>query len=191
LLATAFLAAGLLLGTTGCAFFTTVATDIPYNASDGVAATVGNIDVRNAFGVSANGETVNLVMVVINTGTTAETVNFQYNFSPKDSSQKITKTVTVPPGKSISFGNGHGAPELILTDANTKLGALLPIFIQYGDQTGKELLVPILDNSLPGYGRLLPTLTPTATPTPTTGVPVAPAVGTGTATATPTPTPTP
>jgi hypothetical protein len=176
--ATALLAAGVLLGSTGCAFFSPVATQIPYNASDGVSTTVGDIKVRNAMAITADGETVNLVMFVHNTGEKSQKVKFQYNFdTAAPSATDNAKVVTIDAGETISFGNGGDAPEAILTDANTDLGSLMPVFVQYGDETGKTMLVPVLDGTLPGYADLVPTAVATA-----------PAVPTPAVTATPTPT---
>jgi len=47
-------------------------------------------------------------------------------------------------------------------------GSLLPVYFQYGDEEGKELLVPVLTNALESYSTLTPapSVTPTSTPTP-------------------------
>jgi hypothetical protein len=167
----AILAAGVLLGSTGCAFFSPVATQLHYDPSDGTSTTVGDIKVRNAIAITDDGETVNLVMAVINSGDEPAEVRFQYGFEGSEPSD-IDLGVMVPlePGETISFGNGDEAADIILTDAGVELGGLMPVFVQYGNETGKTMLVPVLDGSLPGYEDLVPVLveeTPTATPTPT------------------------
>jgi hypothetical protein len=177
--ASVVLAAGVLLGSTGCAFFSPVATQLPYEPSDGVSTTVGDIKVRNAMAITDDGTDVNLVMVVVNSGTKAATVNFEYGFSEGGSGIKQTDHVNIAPGETLSYGNGEDAPTKILDGANVELGGLMPIFVQYGDETGKEMLVPVLDGSLPGYEDLVVTPTPTPTSTPTADT-----------TSTPTPTPT-
>lgn len=161
--ATVLLAGGLLLGSTGCSFFAPVATDIKYDASDGVSVTVGDIAVRNAFAVTTDGKTLNLVMSVLNTGDTQESVKFQYDFDDPDAGT-ISKVIAA--GEQISFGN-EGAPQIILTNADVQAGALMPVFVQYGSLTGKTLMVPVLDNSLPPYKDLGPTTLPTPTGVPT------------------------
>jgi hypothetical protein len=177
----AILAAGVLLGSSGCAFFSPVATQIAYDPSDGTSTTVGDIKVRNALAITEDGETVNLVMAVINSGEETAIVRFQYGFEGSEpTSSDLGIVVPVEAGETISFGNGDEATDAILTDAGAELGGLMPVFVQYGDETGKTMLVPVLDGSLPGYEDLVPTeaATPTATPTPT---------GSATSTATPTP----
>ena len=166
--ATVLLAGGLLLGSTGCSFFAPVATDIKYDASDGVSVTVGNIDVRNAFAVTTDGKTLNLVMSVYNNGDTQEAVKFQYDFTDADAG---TISKVIAPGETISFGNA-GAPQIILPNADVQAGALMPVFVQYGSLTGETMMVPVLDNSLPPYKTLAPTTVPTPTDVPV--VPVTP-----------------
>jgi len=182
----AVIAAGVLLGSTGCAFISTVATQIPYDASDGTSTTVGDIKVRNAMAITSDGETVNLVMYVLNSGEKSATVKLQYDYDGDNA--RSSETIEVPAGQSISFGNGGDSPELVLDEANVALGSLMPIFVQYGDVEGKTIMVPVLDGSLPGYGDLVPTNVPTsepritATPDPTSSP---------TSTSTPEPTETP
>jgi hypothetical protein len=164
--ASVVLAAGVLLGSTGCAFFSPQATQIPYDPSDGVSTTVGDIKVRNAMAITEDGSDVNLVMVVVNSGTKAQSVRIEYNFDDDSEGTAGVDKIDIAPGETISYGNGDDSPSLVLDGADVSLGSLMPIFVQYGDETGKQMLVPVLDNSLPGYGELEPTITPLATPTP-------------------------
>jgi hypothetical protein len=178
----AILAAGVLLGSSGCAFFSPVATQLHYDPSDGTSTTVGDIKVRNAIAITEDGETVNLVMAVINSGDETAIVRFQYGFEgtePTDTDLGIV--VPLEAGETISFGNGGESTDAILEDAGVELGGLMPVFVQYGEETGKTMLVPVLDGSLPGYEDLVPTTVPTASATPEP-------TGTETPTATPTPT---
>lgn len=164
--ASVVLAAGVLLGSTGCAFFVPQATQLPYEPSDGVSTTVGDIKVRNAMAITEDGTDVNLVMVVVNSGTKAQSVRFEYNFGDDAEGTAGVDHVDIAPGETISFGNGEDATHLVLDDADVALGSLMPVFVQYGNETGKQMLVPVLDNTLPGYSDLVPTITPLATPTP-------------------------
>jgi hypothetical protein len=208
----ALLAAGVLLGSTGCAFFSPVATQIPYDPSDGISTTVGDVKVRNAMAITNDGDTVNLVMYVLNSSTEPVEVRFEYDFEGTEPAESDkSEIVELEAGESISFGNGSSgdadtsangadnsdaaddvdaAPNLILTDANAEPGGLMPVFVQYGDETGKTMLVPVLDEAI--YSDLVPepvvTRTPTSTPTPTA---TPSATSTPSATATPTPTASP
>ena len=161
--ATAVLATGLLLGSTGCAFISPQATLLPYDPSDGVSATVGDIKVRNAMAITEDGGNVNLVMVVLNSGTESAVVQFEYDFEGTSDSSNIA---VVGAGESISFGN-TGQPQFVLENADVELGTLMPVFVQYGEETGATMLVPVLDNTLQGYEDLLPSPVPTPTGTST------------------------
>jgi hypothetical protein len=178
----AVIAVGLMLALAGCTFFTPQATLIPYDASDGVALNVGNVQMRNVFVVSPKGTDANLVGVIINTGSTAETVNIQYTSHTGGTAKSVTKHVSLaasPSPKSvISFGN-PGVPQLVLRGADIKPGALLKVFVQYGSVSGKVVSVPVLNNSQASYATLAPSPLPTATPTPTptpTAIPTSTAV---------------
>ncbi|MET0989100.1 MAG: DNA modification methylase [Glaciihabitans sp.] len=186
----ALLAAGVLLGSTGCAFFSPVATQLPYDASDGISATVGDVKVRNAMAITNDGDTVNLVMYVLNSGTEPVEVRFEYDFEGSEPAESDkSEIVELAAGESISFGNDD-EENLILTDANAEPGGLMPLFVQYGDETGKTMLVPVLDEAI--YSDLVPepvvTRSPTSTPS-STATPSAPATPSVTATPTPTASP--
>lgn len=189
----ALLAAGVLLGSTGCTFFTPIATQLPYDASDGISTTVGDVKVRNAMAITNDGETVNLVMYVLNSGTEPVEVRFEYDFEGSEPAESDrSEIVELEAGESVSFGNGGDHPELILTDANAQPGGLWPVFVQYGDETGKTMLVPVLDDAI--YSDLVPE--PTVTRTPGQGSTPSPSstpssTSTPSATSTPTATPTP
>jgi hypothetical protein len=86
--------------------------------------------------------------------------------------------VDVDAGTTGEFGFGEGG-QLFLADIDTQPGGLLPIYFQYGDEQGRQLLVPVLDGALEQYAPFVPTPTPTPTPQPTEAV------------VTPTPTPAP
>jgi hypothetical protein len=45
-------------------------------------------------------------------------------------------------------------------------GSLLPVYVQYGDEAGHLLNVPVLDATLPEYAALAPSPTPTPEPEP-------------------------
>lgn len=162
------LAAGLALGASGCSFFAPQGTLANYDASDGVSATVGNLQVRNAFGITNDGKSVNLVMVLVNTGDTEISATLQYGFGAGKPGTGSSASIPVPAHGVISFGNGT-TPQLVLPNTSSKPGTLLPLFVQYGQESGKELQVPVLDSSLTAYSTLVPTPIPTPT---STGTPI-------------------
>ena len=167
------LMAGVVLGTAGCGFTATQATSIAYDASDGVSGTVGELEFRNAILLSDDGDTANLLLSVVNLGDEAVQLNVQYEAA----GEKVTARETIAGLTTVTLGSTD-EPEIVLENMGSQPGALFPVFLQYGNETGVELLMPILDGSLDVYSSLMP-VEPTASATP------APAE-----TASPTPTPT-
>lgn len=168
--ASAVLAIAILSGTVGCGLMAPQATTIRYDAGDGVGGNVGDVAIRNAILVSDDGSTANLVVTFVNTGDSAHNLNVQYEAG----TEKVTLSLTVDANSSVSLGTPD-APSIILEGIDTQPGALFPVYMQYGNETGVELLVPVLDGSIGTYSTLVPTptptvdfqATPTATPTPT------------------------
>ena len=164
LVASVVLAGALLLGTSGCTLAATTGTLVAYQPSDGVAANVGDIKVRNLLGLSDNGEDVALVMSIINAGTLTATVNFQYEDS---SGTKQTLTVVMKPNSSVHVGGSGDEVSAILRDAGATVGGTIPIYVQYGENQGQQVQVPVLDGQTEAYTDLLPAPLPSVTPTPT------------------------
>ena len=168
LVASVALAGALLLGTTACTLTAIQGTLVQYQPSDGVAATVGDIKVRNLIGLSDNGEDVSLLMTIVNAGDSAASVDFQYTDA---NGTKSTITIDVPANSSVNVGSGGDAAEGVLRDAGAVVGGLIAIYVQYGEYEGEQVQVPVLDGATVEYAPLLPkplpTFTPTPTPTPT------------------------
>ena len=154
--ASAILIGGLLLGTTGCSLFSEKATLIQYEPSDGTAANLGSIELRNVLAISDDGETVNLVMTAVNSSDKGIFVNFQYNDGAGE------EQLFVAANSSTSVGQPD-EDSVILTEADVTVGGLMPVYAQYGSTPGKELMVPVLDGSLGEYSTLVP-VAPTSTP---------------------------
>ena len=182
LAASVVLAGALMLGTSGCAFFSEQATLIHYDPSDGIGASVGHLQVRNALVLTKDGETGSFLVNFINDGTSTIDFTVQY----KNSADKTVVTdITLKAGQTKSYG-GSEDKQLQFYKMGTKAGNLFPVWVQYGSHTGAEMPVPVLDGTWQTYKGLLPTATPTPTPTATaTTNPVVPVIPTS-----PTPTPT-
>ena len=69
-------------------------------------------------------------------------------------SEDVDKQFTVGADEMQKLG-GEGM-ELTLQKIDAKPGDLFPIYLQYGDAEGKQLMVPVLDGTLPEYEALLP-----------------------------------
>jgi hypothetical protein len=158
------------VGLSACSVFNTPHTQKPYDSSDGVSVTVGDIRVLNAIVFTEDGEDGNFFASAANSGDSDVDLNLQYT----SGGEKVDVVIEIPAGETVRFGSEGG--QVFLPGIDTAAGSLLAIYFQYGGTPGKQIDVPVLDNELPQYGDLLPTPTPTPTPT---------------VTATPEPTPTP
>ncbi|TFD76937.1 hypothetical protein [Cryobacterium fucosi] len=155
------LAAGVLLGTSGCNLLAPQSTTKNYDAGDGVSGNVGDLAIRNAIVLSEDGSTGSLLVTVVNSGDSAHSLNVQFT----GDAGKVTQKVTVKADSTTSFGT-EDSPVVAMDAITAPPGSLFPVFFQYGNETGVELLVPVLDGSLGPYSTLVPTATATATPTP-------------------------
>ncbi|MBX0300267.1 hypothetical protein K2F54_09795 [Cryobacterium sp. 1639] len=154
-MATVVVAAGILLGTTGCNLYAPQATTIQYDASDGVSGDVGDLAIRNAILLTADGENANLLVHVVNSST--EDIELLVQYEGVD--EKIDTEVTIEANSTTEIGvDGESVP---VESLNASAGSLFPVFFQYGDLTGIELLVPVLDGELAEYSTLVPTEAPT------------------------------
>ncbi len=152
--ASVVLAGALLVGTTGCTFISTQATLIQYDPSDGVGVDVGNVHVRNAIAlINDDGRAVSLMITLVNSGSEIANVTLQY----KSGGETTTITKSVRAGDVASYGTTTDDTQIIVLNPGVAAGQLFPVYIQYGDNEGKELLVPVLDSSNnPSYEGLFP-----------------------------------
>ncbi|MCU1416582.1 MAG: hypothetical protein JWP32_756 [Schumannella sp.] len=158
--ASAALAALLAVTLAGCNFFTPQTTLKPYDASDGVSTIVGDVHISNALVLSEDGVSGNLLFTAVNDSNKPVDLTVQYESLGK----RTDLPLKVDASGSSQFGFGDGG-QLFLTAIDTKPGGVIAIYFQYGDQPGKQLMVPVLDGSLEQYSPFLPQ-TPTPTPTP-------------------------
>jgi hypothetical protein len=126
------------------------ATTEHYDASDGVSANVGDLDLRNVLVVSEDGVDGNLVMTVVNTGEGDATLGVQFG----EGGGEVVE-VDVEAGQTLVLGSDEEDP-VLLEGMNAEVGGLLPMYFQYGDVEGIEKLVPVLDARLPEYADLAP-----------------------------------
>jgi len=154
----AAIAALLMLGVAACA---PIASLKPYDASDGVSTTVGQVKVLNALVLTKSGKDGNLLFSAYNPSDEPVQLNVQYD----EGGARTTVQATLKPDATTDFGYGKKG-QFLLPGLGKKPGSLAHVYFQYGDVEGSELTVPVLDGSLPQYQNLLPTPTPTPTPTP-------------------------
>lgn len=126
------------------------ATTEHYDASDGVSANVGDLDLRNVLVVSEDGVDGNLVMTVVNTGDEDATLGVQFGEGGGE-----VVDVEVEAGQTLVLGSDEEDP-VLLEGIDAEVGGLLPLYFQYGDVEGIEKMVPVLDARLPEYADLAP-----------------------------------
>jgi hypothetical protein len=162
----------------GCNFITPQATLQHYEPSDGLSARVGDVEVLNAMVLSEDGESGNLLFSALNTSEDDIELTIQY----EGDDGKVDLQVDLEAQQLTEVGFGDDG-QLFLEAIGTRPGGLLPVYFQYGDKPGRQLLLPVLDGVLEQYEQYVPTPTPTPTDTPMP-------IETGIAT-TPSPTPAP
>lgn len=152
--ATLALAAAVMLATTGCTFSAEIATQKDYDPSDGVGIDVGDLALRNILLIGEDGDALNLVMTVVSASGSAQRLNVQWQAGD----ERVTESVFVDPNGRTAVG-GPDQRQVLVTDADGKLGGLVALYFSYGTATGREVLVPVLDGSLPEYELYLPETT--------------------------------
>jgi hypothetical protein len=151
-------AALVIAGTAGCTFVTPIATHEINDVTDGVNVTVGDVQLLNALVITRTGQNGNLVAQASNDSDSAVSLTLQYDVTGTQ-----TVHVVLPPNRSTDIGYGSDG-QLLLPKIGTKPGDLLTVYVQYGDEPGKQIQVPVLDNDLAEYQHLAPTATPTPAP---------------------------
>ena len=154
--AAAILSAALVVvGLTGCTFMTPQATVDHYDPSDGINVTVGELEVRNALLLSADGTTARLLVSIDNPTKYGVQVKVQYENAD---SAKVDDSLYVNAHSVASFG-GADDTRITLTGIDARPGSLFPVFVQYDDVTGKQLWLPVLNGALSEYADLVPAST--------------------------------
>lgn len=145
------LATALMLGATGCTFSANIATEKPYDPSDGVGAEVGELSIRNALLIGDDPEELNLVMTVVSAADTDRRVTVQWEAD----GERVTEEIFVGANGRTAFG-GPEQDQLLITGSGATIGGLVPVFFAYPGAEGVEVLIPVLDGSLPEYELYIP-----------------------------------
>lgn len=150
LAASAALALGIVVGASGCSMVTYQATTEVYDPSDGVAANVGELDLRNILVVMEEGaDEGNLVFTVSNGGDDDAEVTVE----PLDGGDSVT--LEVGAHEQIVLGDDDNEP-LLLTGIDSEPGSMIDLYIRADGAEGLEVRVPVLDGRLPEYRELVP-----------------------------------
>ena len=127
----------LAVGLSACSVFASPHTQKPYDSSDGVSVTVGDIRVLNAIVFTDDGENGNFFAAAANSGDTDVNLTLQY----QSGGEKVDIVVEVPAGETVYLGGDSG--QVFLPGIDTIAGSLLAIYFQYGDRPGKQIDVPV------------------------------------------------
>lgn len=161
--AAAVLAGSVAVLAAGCNFIAPQHTFDIENVVDGTNDTVGDIAIRNAIALTEDGSEASLVVVFLNSSSEDADLRLEY----ETTSGTESTTVEVPADSEVRFGTDPEQEQLVLSDLDVTVGALLPLFVQYGTETGTTVQVPVLDGGLPEYSTLLPSPAEEETSTPT------------------------
>ena len=150
LIASVVLAASVVVGTSACNMVAPQATTKHYDPSDGVSGRVGDMKIRNAvIIVGEDGSDGNLLASVTNGGDSGS-LSIQFGEGADG-----TVTETIPADSTVSFGSADEDP-ILLAGIDAEAGSLVEVFFQYGDETGVQILVPVLDGALEEYSEFVP-----------------------------------
>ena len=145
-------AAAVIVGTAGCDLIAPQATTYHYFASDGVSADLGDVAVRNAVVVTDKGKLGNLVVTIVNSGSSDAEITVQHEGVERQEGQspstlRRTRRRCSDPPTASRCCCATSTPSPARSCPSTSSTATSP---------GKELLVPVLDGGLPEYADLLP-----------------------------------
>jgi hypothetical protein len=141
-----------MLALTGCGFSVPVATMKPYDPSDGVGADIGDLALRNILLIANDSNEATLIMTVVNRADDDIVLNLQYG----DAEVRIAESLTLAGGNSRTNVGDEPGTIIIVSDPTKTLGALFPIYFEYGSVPGEVVLVPVLDGSLTEYELYVP-----------------------------------
>lgn len=143
------LAAGLLLGASGCALMAPQATLEKYAPSDGIDVNVGDVELRNVLLIEdESGENFNVVFSSVNNS--GAPVDLTINFEGENS-QHASAEFTIPEGIA-EFGNPEGDETPVLVSVKGLApGATAPANFQVAGASEVAHQVPVLDGELAEY----------------------------------------
>ncbi|TQO20547.1 hypothetical protein FB472_2183 [Rhodoglobus vestalii] len=152
--ASALLAGALIVGTAGCSFITPTATLNQYDPSDGISTSVGELKIRNALAISNDDNSaVSLMITILNTSTSSGSLRLQYESAD---GERVDISEPLSADEIKSFGTEVDGEKIVISDAGLVAGQLFPIYFQYGNESGKELLIPVISGDDEIYADLAP-----------------------------------
>lgn len=144
------------IGLSGCTMWMHVETARPYDPSDGVNFTVGDLELRNVLVVTGDGELGNLVGTAVNL--TGSDIDFTVQWKADGEYQEVE--LTADANGRTSFGLDE---QVTLQPLGEDAGGLLDAVVHNTDGQ-KGVRIPVLDATLAEYEDAIPTPTPTPEP---------------------------
>lgn len=133
----------------GCALTSPMATEIPYNPGDGVAVSLGDVEVRDLIVVgTAQGEPATVSAYVVNDSADDVTVSFV-------SEGAAPASLDVPANSAVQ-ASPVGEEGITLDSLGVVLGSMVPLTIQVDGNAPAQVGVPSVSASNPMYSDLAP-----------------------------------
>lgn len=154
------LAAAVAAGLAGCNMISEQRTTTSYSASDGVAVSVGDFELRNLMvltdGESFETTTGSLVGAVVNHSGDAGSISI--------SAGSARAQVAVPSESGLVPIGYNDGEQVMLTGAKLQVGGTVELTFTAGGGSTVTAHVPVLDGTLAEYSTLVPTTPATQAP---------------------------
>ena len=144
----------------GCGFWVPVATQDPYNPSDGVNGEIGELELRNVLVITEDGDVGSLLGTAVNN--TSSDIDFTLQWKTDGDWYEVELVAESNSRTDFGFGDGE---QVNLDNLGVEPGGLLDATVHV-EETQKGAQIPVLDTSFVEYEDSLPTPTPTPTETP-------------------------
>jgi len=140
------IASTVLVGTTGCSFSHEVRSLQPYAPSDGVQVDVGHLGLRNAFILTANGQTA-LFASIVNSSNEDIDATIQYD----DPTTGTKSNVNFPVFAQEKLDLGYNGNPPVILNLPAEPGKTVGIYLLGANKGSMLVDVPVLDATNPIY----------------------------------------
>ena len=112
------------------------------------------MQVRNVIAlINDDDSAVSLMITLVNSSERSVNMKIQYEAD----GEKTTVTKPVNAGAVARYGTTPEDTQILIQNPGVKAGGLLPVYLQYGDNEGKQILVPVMNaDHNPEYDGLYP-----------------------------------
>ncbi|MGN6302042.1 MAG: hypothetical protein ACTHN8_13250 [Angustibacter sp.] len=121
-----------------CGYFSQTTTELNYNPSDGVSASVGDVGARNLLVVGDKGSEGLVSGALVNTGSSDATVTITAPGSPQP------VQISVSPGQLVSLGSGTDQRSVVVGNLKQPAGSLVKITLSSPQGGEVSVDVPVV-----------------------------------------------